>query len=193
MNRIHTRQTSCGGSREPRINPQRYWKRLGGAVAMLLLVMGTSYAEWVNIGPRSFIRLCPEHIGGDGEYNGHGPWVSGVSASLFKESNDTDLHVHFSMHQIETRWNWTEAQLSRSFRLYRAPFGKRITFIWNAPYSEVPAYEDENTSVERRFPMDNLVEEFQIMGDTRGRDVGECSADHAFLTAFLEPIWVFIQ
>jgi hypothetical protein len=163
-----------------------------GALALLLLVVGTSHAEWIDLGVRSFTRLCPNHIGGDREYKGHGPEVI-ASASLSTASDQTELYVNLYMHQIETRSDWSEAELSRSFRLYRAPLGRRITFIWNATLSELPPYTDTNHTLDRFFPVDNLVQEFAIMGDTGGNDIGNCTSDDAYLSTYLERLWVWLQ
>jgi hypothetical protein len=160
-------------------------------MVFLCCVTETSHAVWVNVGPRSFTRLCPNHIGGDREYAGHGPEVS-ASASLAVDSTGQALQVNFFMHQIETKSDWSEAQLERSFRLYTAPFGQRITFIWNATYSEI-FYVDTNHALDRFFPADNLIQEFAIIGDTRGNDIGNCTADDAYLNAFLESLWVWVE
>jgi hypothetical protein len=47
--------------------------------------------------------------------------------------------------------------------------------------------------VDRFFPADNLVREFQIKGDTGGKDIGNCTSDDAYLSLFLRPLRVFIQ
>jgi hypothetical protein len=169
---------------------QRYLRPLLGAVVVLLLVVGTTYAEWVNLGPRSFERLCPQHIGGDREYAGHGPEVYALAELSLV--NATELWINLYMHQIETRSDWSEAELNRSFRLYSAPSGRQITAIWNATVSEV-FYTDTNHSVDRFFPPDNLVREFQIKGDTGGNDIGNCTSDDAYLSVYLDSVWVWLQ
>jgi hypothetical protein len=88
------------------------------------------------------------------------------------------------MHQIETKSDWSEAQLSRTFRIYRAPAGSRITSIENGDVSEL-FYVDNDHAVDRFFPADNLVREFQIKGDTSGKDIGNCTSDDAYLSLFL--------
>ena len=128
-----------------------------------LLVAETSYAEWVDLGTRTFARLCPEHIGGDREYAGHGPEVT-ARAQLFTQNSDSELHIDIFMHQIETKSGWSEALLSRTFFIYRAPAGRRITAIENSDVSEL-FYVDNDHAVDRFFPADNLVREFQIKGE----------------------------
>jgi hypothetical protein len=31
------------------------------------------------------------------------------------------------------------------------------------------------------------------MGDTSGNDIGSCSPNYAYLTVYLEPIWVWVE
>ncbi len=156
-----------------------------------LLVAEASYAEWVDLGTRTFARLCPEHIGGDREYAGHGPEVN-ARAQLFTQNFDSELYIDIFMHQIETKSDWSEALLSRTFFIYRAPAGRRITAIENSDVSEL-FYVDNDHAVDRFFPADNLVREFRINGDTDGNDIGNCTSDDAYLSLYLKSLRVFIE
>ena len=169
----------------------QYMRPLIGALALLLLV-GTSQAAggWVHLGERSYNRLCPEHIGGDREYKGHGPevdihvWLTDVPT--------TRLEVCFFMHQIETKADWSEAELNRCFPLYTAPSGKQITRIWNATDS-YHWYTDTDHAEDRFYPSDNLVKGLRVKGDTGGKDIGNCTTDDAYLSVILEPIAVWVE
>lgn len=156
-----------------------------------LLVAETSHAEWVSLGTRTYARLCPEHINGDREYAGHGPEVT-ARAHLYTANSESELYIDIHMHQIETKSDWSEAQLVRTFLIYRAPAGRRITSIENSDVSEL-FYVDTDHALDRFFPADNLAQEFQIKGDTSGKDIGNCTSDDAYLSLFLRPLRVFIQ
>ena len=169
---------------------QRYVLPLLGALVCLLLVVGTSHAYWVSLSPRAFTRLCPTHSGGDREYAGHGPNVT-VWAFLLNNGSGT-LSVSFDMHQQETQSDWSKAFFSKTYWLYSAPAGHKITYIWNNTVSHV-SYTDTNHTLDRFYPPDTLVGEFDIMGDTSGNDIGNCTADDAYLSVYLETIWVWVE
>lgn len=165
-------------------------KKVPSVLLTCFLSAGSAHAEWVDLGTRTYSRLCPEWIGGDREYAGHGPEVT-ASAYLFTSNSGSDLNIAIDMHQIETRSDWSEAQLSRTFLIYRAPLGKTITAIQNSDASNI-YYVDNDHQVDRFFPPDNLVQEFRINGDTGGNDIGNCTTDDAYLSIYLKPLRVFI-
>ena len=169
----------------------QFLKKVPYLLLLSLLAVEASYAEWVFVGPRSFQRLCPQHIGGDREYKGHGPEVT-IRSELYTQNAGRELYIDINMHQIETRSDWSEAQLSRNFRLYTAPFGRVITTILNGDVSD-HFYVDTDHAVDRFFPSDNLVQEYRVIGDTKGNDIGNCTSDDAYLSVTLEPVWVWID
>lgn len=170
---------------------QRYLLPLLGALVGLFLAVGTSQAAWVTLDPYAFPRLCPEHLSGDREYAGHGPEVW-ARVWLCTGNNATELYVHLGMYQRETQSDWSRALLQKQLQLYRTPAGQVIRLIWNATISEI-YYIDTDHALDRFFPTDTLAQEFQIMGDTRGNDIGNCTADDAYLTAYLDTIWLWVE
>ncbi len=108
------------------------------------------------------------------------------------------------MHQIETRADWSEAELDRKFRLFRAPPGRTISAVWangvRYPIAEPTEpgggpvedlyYRDTDHDVERFFP-GSWVESVAIMGDSGGDDIGNCTADDAYISVNLAPLWVW--
>jgi hypothetical protein len=180
----------CPGHVRPSPARPRLWLPLLGALVCLLLAAGTSQAEWVYLAPQSITRLCPTHVSGDREYAGHGPEVM-ASAELSWEYYPVELRLLLTMTQVETRADWSAAFLQTVFPIYHTS-GKIITYVWNAKRSEVN-YTDTDHDVDWFYPADNLVEAFAIMGDTSGNDIGNCTADDAYLSVYLEPIWVWVQ
>jgi hypothetical protein len=168
--------------------PRSVWSLLG-ALLCLLVVVGTSQAAWVNPGPQYILRLCPTHTGGDREYAGHGPSVFG---GAYLHTDGTSLYISFYMHQQETQSDWSTARLDVTFWLYTASPGQQITHIWNATRSTF-SYVDTNHALDRFSPTDTLVQEFAVMGDTRGNDIGNCTADDAYLSVYLKPIWIWVE
>jgi hypothetical protein len=184
-------QAERPGRRLHRTAQQRYGLPLLGALVCLLLVVGTSQAYWVTLGPYAFTRLCPEHITGDREYAGHGPEVF-ARAELHMSSDWTTLYVVPTMLQRETQSDWSRASLQEWIWLYNTPAGQVIRFIWNATRSEIH-YIDTDHALDRFVPTDTLVQEFQIMGDTSGNDIGNCTTGDAYLSVYLDTIWLWVE
>jgi hypothetical protein len=174
-----------------RTAPQRYVRPLLGAVAWLLLVVGTSQAAWVTLPNELVLRLCPWHYRGDYEFAGNGPRVT-ANADLLLDGYGRTLEFSVHMHQTETRSDWSSAVLNRSYFLYAPLAGKVIRFVWNARHSEV-TYTDTDHAVDIFYPTDTLVKEFRIMGDTSGNDIGNCGLDYAYLTMYLETLWLWVE
>jgi hypothetical protein len=165
-------------------------KKIPPVLFLSLLLVETSHAEWVDLGNREYQRLCPDKVGGDREYAGHGPEVRARAGLSIV--NGAELRLNIYMRQRETKHDWSEALLRRNFFIYRAPPGRRITSIWNDAVSEI-SYVDTDHGEDEFFPLDTLIEEFRIKGDTGGKDIGNCTADDAYLSLITEPLAVFIE
>jgi hypothetical protein len=190
MKRLRENQTPCAARVSSSTQHQRYLGPLMGALVLLLLVVGTSHAEWINVGAPGFYRLCPTKIGGDCEYSSNGPSVYAY-AYLYIVSG-TQLWVRVYMDQLETKSDWSRTRLDRLIRLYTAPSGRRIAYFWNAPKSEIH-YVDTDHAEDVFYPTDTLVREFRIKGDTSGKDICNCTSDDAYLTMYFDPLWVWLE
>ena len=165
-------------------------KKIPPVLFLSLLLVEASHAEWVELGTREYQRLCPDKVGGDREYAGHGPEVRARAGLSIV--NGAELRINIFMRQRETKHDWSEARLTRDFFIYRAPAGRRITSIWNDAVSEI-SYVDTDHGEDAFFPPDNLIEDFRIKGDTGGNDIGNCTSDDAYLSLTTEPLMVFIE
>lgn len=160
-----------------------------------------------TIAPRS--RLCPKKIGGDREFNGHGPNVS-ASARLRigGPHGRTRIFLDLFMNAKEDRHDWTEAQYRRTGQLvYEVPKdsqGKhafKITRIKSATFTNA-FYKDTDHNLDildkrrrenrARFSGD-LVKRFEIMGDTGGNDIGNCTRDDVYMNVIFNPVQIEIQ
>ena len=188
MRESHPRGSGRGASST---RHRQYVRPLIGALALLLLV-GTSQAAggWVYVGTRSYYRLCPQHIGGDRWYTGPRFEVE-VHAELTAVPT-TKLSICLFMSLIETKADWSEAELNRCFPLHTAPAGQQITKIWNTPESHL-YYVDTDLAEDHFFPWDTLVKEFRVKGDTRDGYIGNCTADDPYLSVILEPLSVWVE
>jgi hypothetical protein len=167
------------------------------ACTIVLASADTSHALWTNLGARTFTRLCPTHVGGDREYDGHGPEVDGY-VELYTSSDGRELWMHVYMHQLETRQDWSEALLDRHFRITRA--ASPITQVYangnyyalssaGGPVSDF-AYVDTDHEADWFYPS-TFVARFAVKGDTGGNDIGNCTDDDAYLSIYTNALWIW--
>jgi hypothetical protein len=141
-----------------------------------------------TVAPFTSGQLCPNKIGGDREFNSNGPAVS-ASAELFTK-NGAELWVRIHLHEKETRSDWSEAEGWWEFPLWTMPGG--ATFLDYTPNQPSTAdYIDTNNQLDIPTVQGSaLVQRFEIMGDTGGDDIGNCTNDDAYINVFLNQIQV---
>jgi len=137
--------------------------------------------------PSSITRLCPTHIGGDREFDGHGPDVT-ARATLSKRNNNKEVWVTLYLHAKETRSDWTEAEGTWERILWTVPAGKKI-ISFETNISSEANYRDTDHALDRPSVQGgNLVRTFEIMGDTGGNDVGNCTSDDVYMNVYFNEI-----
>jgi hypothetical protein len=207
MKRMRESQTHSIDSMSNSTQHQRYLWQLMGALVLLVLIIGTSHAEFVNPSTSTNLsafkkeRICPTHIRGDREYSSNGPTVDIQAWLYIDKQTSTTLYLYAYMHQIETKSDWSEAERTASYWIYTAPPGRRIGYVWNTqpdgpnnpPIMSTQHYVDTDHAEDRFYPADALVKEFRAKGDTNGNDIGNCTWDDAYLSVFLEPLWVWLE
>lgn len=179
--------------------------QMGVRAALALAVLSSStsaFAAYQNVGDKQFLQVCPQHVGGDREYDGHGPEVN-TRIDLLR-SSERDVRLIVDMHQIETVADWSEAQLSRSFHLGTLP--SKATHYWARdsegewgwkPFPNSPVFDsvehyfvDSNHSALTVSSPDWWIRWFRINGDTGGTDIGNCTSDDAYISIYLNSIRV---
>ncbi|WP_437677735.1 hypothetical protein [Sorangium sp. So ce131] len=112
--------------------------------------------------------FVPPHVGGDAEYNGHGPSVGlQVELSVF---NDNELWAAVTMDALETRSDWTRATGTAWYRLHTA--NGTIVDV-SSPTAFVHTYTDTDHAHDIfSFAPGSLVQKLDYVGDTRGNDAG---------------------
>jgi hypothetical protein len=136
--------------------------------------------------PTSITRLCPTHIGGDREFDGHGPDVT-ARATLSKRNDNKEVWVTLYLHAKETRSDWTEAEGTWERKLWTAPAGKKI-ISFETDISSEANYRDTDHALDKPSVQGGLVEIFEIMGDTGGNDVGNCTSDDVYMNVYFNEI-----
>lgn len=143
--------------------------------------------EIVEFTPGSFTLLCPNHIGGDREFDGHGPAVK-ASATLKLKNLNKELWVELYLHAKETRSDWTEAEGKWEYKIWDAPSGKKIKRIISDSSSGAQYVDTDHTLDIPTVTGGSLVYKFEIMGDTRGNDVGNCTADDVYMNVYFNSV-----
>lgn len=144
----------------------------------------------ITFTPGPYTRLCPSHIGGDREFAGHGPNVT-ASAQL-RIVDEKRIFVDLHLHEKETRSDWTECLGNWTYLVYTAPGNWQIQSILT-DISSTTSYRDTDHDLDRP-PVSGgrLVSIFEIMGDTGGNDVGNCTDDDAYLNVYFNEVRVKI-
>jgi len=139
--------------------------------------------------PAPITRLCPAHVGGDRDFKGHGPDVT-AKASLDIKNSDKEIWVSLYLHAKETKSNWTEALGTWQQHLWTVPSGYTIDMIVSDKSSNA-SYRDTNHGLDHPAVQGgSLVSKFEIMGDTWGNDVGNCTTGDVYMNVYFNPVTV---
>ena len=114
--------------------------------------------------------FIPPLVGGDREFKGHGPSVQ-VSARLTIR-NARELWATVYMHAKETTSDWTEAEGTAEYLVYRHPGTRRIVRVLSDVYSFTGYTDTDHDTDYLSMPAGELVRQFECVGDTRGNEAG---------------------
>jgi hypothetical protein len=159
------------------------------------LVAAQSHATTVLVPAKTFSRLCPTIFSGDREFDGHGPEVT---TNVALRSTGGQVFVDIHLREMETQWNWTGTEGSWSLPLAQAPSGNAWNSIWapdgngvygwrtlapNATYDQHDDfYVDTDWNLRRNVTTGHWwLTEVATLGDTKGDDVVNCTADDAYI------------
>jgi PKD repeat protein len=143
-----------------------------------------------RITPAPYKDLCPNHTGGDKDFKGHGPKVE--ARATLRVVNDKEIYVDLYLHEKETKDDWTECLGNWSYQIYTVPNGWKIESILTDMQSTTTYTDNDHELDVPAISGGRLVSKFEIMGDTGGNDVGNCTSDDAYLNVFFNEIRVKI-
>lgn len=110
----------------------------------------------------------PPWVGGDQEYKGHGPFMSSqIQLYVF---NGNELWASVYLDAIETKSDWTEAEGTAWFMLYKAP--KNIAAINSVTFFQHQFTDTDHAHDIFSFAPSNLVQKLDYVGDTYGNEAG---------------------
>jgi hypothetical protein len=113
----------------------------------------------------------PRHIGGDKEFDGHGPKVSATAELIV---NSSSLSVRLFMDAVETKSDFTQARgYLPDYLIYRSPAGQCIAGVSRGTYDKIQ-YEDTDHTVDHFLGQvaGSFVSDYWLVGDTVGDDAG---------------------
>ena len=99
-----------------------------------------------------------------------------ASARLEISSDRRSIDAVMSLDAKETQRDFTHARGTFRRRVFTAPNGFKVQRILSGTSSSA-AYRDTDHDIDRPIVHGGLVRQFEIMGDTRGNDVGNCTND----------------
>ncbi|WP_152546789.1 hypothetical protein [Amycolatopsis orientalis] len=117
-------------------------------------------------------RFIPPRVGGDDEFNGHGPDV--FANSTLEGVGTNRLRVRIFMDAIETRADFTHVRgTSPDFLIYVAPAGQCVQSVSRGGYEEI-RYRDTDHAVDvfAGQVTDSFVSEWSFVGDTNSSEAG---------------------
>jgi hypothetical protein len=127
-------------------------------------------------------KLIPPKVGGDAEFDSHGPNVR-VTARLTVR-NGQELWATVTMHAKETQRDYTEVNGSADFLMYRHPTA--ILRIVSDTYSEASYTDTDHEDDVIPVGAGELVREFVCVGDTKGKEAGSRTG----VTVYFNPVTI---
>lgn len=153
---------------------------------------------WTTVAGQTYGPYWPAKIGGDSDFNDNGPDIS-ITLSLEHRANASQIWVHVYAHWIENIWNWSEAELVKSFRIATAPAGKAYTHVWignqwvplgGPVISSVDwSFTDQSWALDTRSNPDFWISSISVLGDTHGPDIGATTSDDSYLKFVLPTLY----
>ena len=114
-------------------------------------------------------RLCPDHIGGDRDFNGHGP-ITNFKVSIFSDGNS--IYAKVFCDWVETQSDYTHGVFNRDILIGHIPDDLKVLEIlspkeinWN--YTDNNGHEAEGNSFNEDV---SPIKYVSIMGDTGDDD-----------------------
>jgi len=145
--------------------------RTGVTVHFNPVILDVERAERLNV---KTVRVSPtpefipQHVNGDQDFHGNGPQVN-VTARI-EIRNTREIWATIWMRARETKSNWTEAEGSTNFMLYRND--KPILAILSDTFSSLNYLDTNHRRDEFNLSINDLVSKFECVGDTRGNEAG---------------------
>ncbi len=135
-------------------------------------------------------NICPNRNGGDKEFDGNGPSVK-ISASLETRANSLVVVVNFRAKETQSDYTSVTHRIERIVATIDGDKFDQVEIL-SGKKSEA-SYIDTNHDLDSpNVTNGNLVEKFEIMGDTKGDDVGNCTNDDTKYSVYFNPVRIKI-
>ncbi len=149
--------------------------------------------EEISIGiPTNLIKLCPVLVGGDKEFDGHGPNIDFEISLFIAGVNSDQIWYKIKFHLKETTSDWSEANYETSKHFYSIPSSKKLIRIVSKNISN--SFEDLDHKVSIfNYSTTFVASKIEILGDTSDNDIGNCTDDDSSMSVYWNPIKVVVK
>lgn len=130
--------------------------------------------------PPEIEGLCPDHIAGDNDFNQNGPHVK-LETEIFIV-NEKEVWVRIFCHMKETDGSYAEARGEWQGKVWPSvmsppPSADYKIVSFKSPRFSRANYVDDDKLVDYPTVLGSLVNQYRVMADTSGNDIGECTDD----------------
>lgn len=143
--------------------------------------------EQITIHPPATPKFIPAWVGGDREFDGHGPRVNVYTQIEVRNSNE--LWARLWMRARETQSDWTEASGSADYLMYRDPQVTSIRRILSDSMSYSSYIDTDHADDVLEMGEFELVNRFVCTGDTGGSEAGTRTG----VVAHFNPIMLEVE
>lgn len=135
--------------------------------------------------------LMPGRVGGDNEFDGHGPTMT-ATAKIYASSDGTKVLADITMHAKETKSNWSEAKGTWTRTVMSAPTGYRVQEILLPKQNQTFSTSITSSSHSTITRDVSGWGKFELRGDRRGSDIGSWTAVNAVATVRVQFVEVLV-
>ena len=145
-----------------------------------IIHIGGTEMETIGFIPPAFPKLCPDHIGGDEDFDENGPLVR-LNAKAFIVG-EKEVWIRFSVEMKETTGDETEAVGEWQAKVWPnlmspPPTGDYRIVSFASSHTSSATYVDNDELVDYPIVLGRLVHQFRSQADTKGKDFQACDDD----------------
>ncbi len=165
-------------------------------LVIIIFLSGTfiSFSQRTLIAPVNPARIFPRLAGGDREFNGHGPRVTGDVRVVISEGK-SQLVAFINLRLEETEGDHSQASIDETRLIYNAPAGKQIrAIITPAATTSHIDYKLPKGGMNRvNVTRGGVVSHLMVNGDTGGLDIGNNTEDDSYVSVIFNGMVVDLE
>ncbi len=149
-------------------------------------------AEIYTFRPKDIIRRCPKLIGGDRDFVGHGPDQRYEIKFAYNDKNQ--ITIWYTLHLRETIQDHSEAKEEWTKLIGQVP--KEFDILGLETQLQIKNEQrdkDHQRWIDYPKRKPSFVDRIEIMGDTKGNDIGNCTADDSYISIYFTDCHVRVR